>query len=156
MYNVQSHINIFFVHKHLCDIPRFYAESPNSRLVKCVMPIDIFGFAIEFNSSCRQRIRDAIALVRVINIYARFPPKASALRTFSDQRVAFLPICSRFFEARRPTRPHNAILPVRPKPRRLFARSGVRGRRGSVGRHGADSYQIIHGQGKQNAARVRF
>ena len=39
MYNVQSHISIFFVHKHLCDIPRFYAESSNSRLIKCVMPI---------------------------------------------------------------------------------------------------------------------
>ena len=67
MYNVQSHISIFFVHKHLCDILRFYAEGSNSCLIKCVMPIDIFGFAIEFNSICRQRIRDAIALVRVRN-----------------------------------------------------------------------------------------
>ena len=33
MYNVQSHISIFFVHKHLCDILRFYAEGSNSRLV---------------------------------------------------------------------------------------------------------------------------
>ena len=64
---MQCHICIFFIYKYLCDILWLYAQSSNSCLIKCITPIDIFGFAIEFDSSSCQRIRDAIALAGVRN-----------------------------------------------------------------------------------------
>ena len=48
---MQCHICIFFIYKYLCDILWLYAQSSNSCLIKCITPIDIFGFAIEFDSS---------------------------------------------------------------------------------------------------------
>ena len=71
MNDMRSELCVFFIYKNLCNIPGLYSKSPNLSphpcRVKNTSLISIFGFAIEFDSSSCQRIRDAIALVGVRN-----------------------------------------------------------------------------------------
>jgi hypothetical protein len=67
VYNMECHVRIFFVHKYLRDILRFYTQRSDPCLIERITPIDIFRFAIKLDSRSRQRIRDAVALVRVRN-----------------------------------------------------------------------------------------
>ena len=55
------------MHKYLRDILRFYTQRSDSCLIERITPIDIFRFTIELDSRSRQRIRNAIALVRIRN-----------------------------------------------------------------------------------------
>ena len=67
VYDMECHVRIFFVHKYLRDILRFYTQCSDSCLIERITPIGIFRFAIKLDSRSCQRIRDAVALVRIRN-----------------------------------------------------------------------------------------
>ena len=67
VYDMECHLRIFFVHKYFRDILRFYTQRSDPCLIERITPIDIFRFTIELDSRSRQRIRNAIALVRIRN-----------------------------------------------------------------------------------------
>ena len=63
--DMECHFRIFFVHKYLRDILRFYTQRSDPCLIERITPIDIFRFTIKLDSRSRQRIRDASALVGI-------------------------------------------------------------------------------------------
>ena len=49
-YDMECHIRIFFVHKYLRDILRFYAQRSDPCLIERITPVGIFGFTIKLDS----------------------------------------------------------------------------------------------------------